>query len=161
MMQLINQAPVLLGVIIGALGSYLTTGATERARWKRALDSRWDDRRVEAYASYAQAVKRMIKLSGRIAAGRDLGGDDEPLAPTQENLELLADAEASGVGSGRPFFCLVILRPWRRAEAGMNVPGGSRRTRAHFSQGVTPTGRQRSPQLTPIVRRSTNRPGPI
>ena len=94
MVQLINQAPVLLGVVIGALGSYLTTAATERARWKRALDSRWDDRRVEAYASYAQSVKRMIKVAGRIAAGRGLGGDDEPLAPTQENLELLADAEA-------------------------------------------------------------------
>jgi hypothetical protein len=61
MVQLINQVAVLLGVIIGALGSYLTTAATERARWKRALDSRWDDRRVEAYASYAQSVKRMIK----------------------------------------------------------------------------------------------------
>jgi hypothetical protein len=94
MVQLINQAPVLLGVIIGALGSYLTTAATERARWKRALDSRWDDRRVEAYALYAQSVKRMIKVAGRIAAGRGLGGDDEPLTPTQENLELLADAEA-------------------------------------------------------------------
>jgi hypothetical protein len=38
-------------------------------------------------------------------------------SPTQENLELLADAEAQEVGSGRPFFCLVILRPWRLAEA--------------------------------------------
>jgi hypothetical protein len=33
--QLLNQLPVLLGVIVGALGSYLTTSATERARWKR------------------------------------------------------------------------------------------------------------------------------
>ena len=32
MVQLINQVAVLLGVIIGALGSYLTTAATERAR---------------------------------------------------------------------------------------------------------------------------------
>jgi hypothetical protein len=93
-MQLSNQVAVLLGVIVGALGSYLTTAATERARWKRALDSRWDDRRVEAYALYAQSVKRMIKVAVRIAAGRSLGGDDEPLAPTKKNLELLADAEA-------------------------------------------------------------------
>jgi hypothetical protein len=106
MVQLINQVPVLLGVIIGALGSYLTTAATERARWKRALDSRWDDRRVEAYASYAQSVKRMIKVAGRIAAGRDLGGDDEPLAPTQENLELLADAEAE---RGRQWETVLLL----------------------------------------------------
>jgi hypothetical protein len=58
------------------------------------LDSRWDDRRVEAYAAYAQSVKQMIKIAGRIASGKGLGGDDEPLAPTAKNLELLASAEA-------------------------------------------------------------------
>lgn len=91
--NLLNQLPVLLGVVIGALGSYLTTAASERARWRRALDSRWDDRRIEAYASYAQAVKQMVTLAQRIAAGRGLGDPSEPLAPTQENLNLLAAAE--------------------------------------------------------------------
>jgi hypothetical protein len=91
--SLVNQLPVLLGVIIGALGSYLTTAASERARWRRNLDSRWDDRRIEAYASYAQAVKQMINLAQRIAAGRGLGDPSEPLAPTRENLDLLAVAE--------------------------------------------------------------------
>jgi hypothetical protein len=92
--QLLDQVPVLLGVIVGALGSYLTTSATERARWKRALDSRWDDRRVEAYASYAQSVKQMIYVAARIAAGRGFAADVEPLAPTQENLDRLAAVEA-------------------------------------------------------------------
>jgi hypothetical protein len=91
--QLLSQLLVLAGVIVGALGSYLTTSATERVRWKRALDTRWDDRRVEAYASYGQSVKRMIVIASQIAAGRDLGADVEPLAPTQVNLELLAAAE--------------------------------------------------------------------
>jgi hypothetical protein len=36
----------------------------------------------------------MINIAGRIAAGRGLLGNDlEPLAPTQENLDLLAAAE--------------------------------------------------------------------
>jgi hypothetical protein len=91
--SLLNQLLVLLGVIIGALGAYLTTAASERARWRRTLDSRWDDRRIEAYASYAQAVKRMVTLAQRIAAGRELGDPSEPLAPTQDNLDLLAVAE--------------------------------------------------------------------
>jgi hypothetical protein len=91
--SLLNQLPVLLGVIIGALGSYLTTAASERARWRRTLDSQWDNRRVEAYASYAQAVKQMITVAQRIAAGRGLGEFSEPLATTHENLNLLADAE--------------------------------------------------------------------
>ena len=117
-MQLLNQALVLLGVIVGALGSYLTTAATERARWKRALDNRWDDRRVDAYASYAQSVKRMINIAGRIAAGRGLGGDDEPLAPTQENLDLLAAAEAERAGQWETVLLLghpqtvVAVRNW-------------------------------------------------
>ena len=140
MVQLINQVPVLLGVIIGALGSYLATAATERARWKRALDSRWDDRRVEAYASYAQSVKQMIKVAGRIAAGRGLGGDDAPLAPTQENLELLAGAEAE---RSRQWEIVLLLGHPQTVAAGvvgMNVRGDWKRTRARFLQAVTPIG---------------------
>lgn len=91
--QFLNQLLVLLGVIVGALGSYLTTSVTERARWKRAFDTRWDDRRVEAYAAYGQSVKRMIVIASQIAAGRDFWADAEPLAPTQVNLDLLAAAE--------------------------------------------------------------------
>jgi hypothetical protein len=104
--QLVNQVPVLLGVVVGALASYFTTAATERARWKRALDSRWDDRRVEAYASYAQSVKRLINIAGRIAAGRGLGGASEPLSPIQENLDLLAAAEAE---RGRRWETVLLL----------------------------------------------------
>jgi len=92
--HLTNQLIVLAGVGVGAFASYLATAATERARWKRSLDSRWDDRRVEAYASYARAVKDVINISSRIAAGRGLGNASEPLVPTQENLSLLAGAEA-------------------------------------------------------------------
>src|SRR5689334_21992209 len=96
--QLLNQLLVLLGVIVGALGSYLTTSVTERARWKRGLGTRWDDRRVEAYASYGQAVKRMIVIASQIASGRGLWADNEPLAPTQVNLDLLAAAENERAG---------------------------------------------------------------
>ena len=89
-----NQLLVLLGVIVGALGSYLTTSVIERARWRRALDTRWDDRRVEAYTSYGRSVKRTIVIASQIAAGRGLGANAEPLPPTQVNLDLLAAAEA-------------------------------------------------------------------
>lgn len=91
---MLSQLLVLAGVVIGALASYLTTAATERARWRRALDSRWDDRRVEAYASYAQAVKEIISVSSRIVAGLGIAVNPQPLTPTEENLELLASAGA-------------------------------------------------------------------
>lgn len=108
---------MLLGVIVGALGSYLGTVATERTRWKRAQDSRWDDRRVDVYAAYAQSVKRLINIAGRIAAGRGLGGDDEPLAPTQENLGLLAAAEAE---RARQWEAVLLLGHPETVAAGRN-----------------------------------------
>lgn len=89
---MISQLLVLAGVVIGALASYLTTAATERARWKRALDSRWDDRRVDAYASYAQALKDEISISSRIAAARRIAVNRRPLSIDEGNLELLASA---------------------------------------------------------------------
>jgi hypothetical protein len=88
-----SQLLVLAGVIVGALASYLTTTATERARWKRTFDSRWDDRRVEAYAAYAQTVKDLITISSRIYAGRGTPTDSWGLPPSQESLDLL---EAAG-----------------------------------------------------------------
>ena len=90
-----SQLLVLVGVAVGALGSYLTTAATERARWKRTIDSRWDDRRVAAYAAYARAVRQTVTISQRIAAGRGLGDSTEPLPPNDENIGLLASAEAA------------------------------------------------------------------
>ena len=90
-----SQLLILAGVVIGALASYLTTAATERARWRRTLDSRWDDRRIDAYAAYAQAVKDIIRLSSRIVASRGIGGEGPPLAPSQESFDLLASAGAA------------------------------------------------------------------
>ena len=92
---MLNQLLILAGVIIGALASYFTTAATESARWKRTLDSRWDDRRVEAYASYAQAVKEITRLAARFAADRGIAVHSEPLSPTQENLEKLESASSN------------------------------------------------------------------
>jgi hypothetical protein len=91
---MLNELLVLAGVIVGALASYLTTAATESARWRRTLDSRWDDRRVEAYASYAQAVKEVTRLVASFAAGRGIALRFDPLSPTQDNLDKLASASS-------------------------------------------------------------------
>lgn len=55
----IEQFPALIGVVIGALASYLAGAATERTRWRRERSSRWDDRRAQAYADYGYAVKNV------------------------------------------------------------------------------------------------------
>ena len=92
---MLNQLLVLAGVIVDALASYFTTAATESARWRRTLDSRWDDRRVEAYAAYAQAVKEMIRLIARFAADKGIAVHSEALSPTEENLNKLESASTN------------------------------------------------------------------
>ncbi|HET9896320.1 MAG TPA: hypothetical protein VFQ44_15440 [Streptosporangiaceae bacterium] len=67
-----DQLPALAGVVIGATASYLIGAATDRARWMRGQSARWDDRRSEAYADYAHAVKAVYVQCMRIAGSRGL-----------------------------------------------------------------------------------------
>ena len=92
MHALLQQLPALVGVVIGALASYLAGAAAERARWRRERAARWDANRMEAYASYALTVKKLFLIANRICAGRDLGSSAQPL-PVDEGLEKLAQAE--------------------------------------------------------------------
>jgi hypothetical protein len=112
-----SQLLVLAGVIIGALASYLTTAATERARWRRTLDSRWDDRRVDAYASYAQALKDEISISSRIAAARRVATTSHQPSSTKENLELLASA---GIKRAAAWELVLLLGDPDTVEAARN-----------------------------------------
>ncbi|GAB3669645.1 hypothetical protein GCM10027589_37540 [Actinocorallia lasiicapitis] len=70
MSSLWNQLPTLIGVIVGALASYLATNRNETARWKRQQAIRWDAERRAAYATYAHAVKALSTQCGRLAAAR-------------------------------------------------------------------------------------------
>jgi hypothetical protein len=92
MHALLQQLPALVGVVIGALASYLAGASTERARWRREHAARWDAKRMEAYAGYALTVKTFIVIANRIRAGRDLGSSTQPLQADQ-GLEKLAEAE--------------------------------------------------------------------
>lgn len=72
MASLLDQLPALLGVVVGAAGSFVATSLTERARWRRQLDSRWDEERRKAYSEYALAVKSLIQQCGRLATTRGI-----------------------------------------------------------------------------------------
>ncbi|MFF7329091.1 hypothetical protein ACIQU5_30355 [Streptomyces sp. NPDC090306] len=82
----------LAGVLVGAGASYVGSALTERRRWDRQLATRWDERRLEAYLRFADAVKKFTSVAGRLAAGRGLTGLPQPLEPGP-GLGLLADAE--------------------------------------------------------------------
>lgn len=88
MTDLLHQLPALIGVMVGALSSYLATNANERSRWRREQESRWDEARAQAYADYGHAVKRHHELCKRVAAYRGLDTRSEPLNPDETQEEL-------------------------------------------------------------------------
>ncbi|MFI6277331.1 hypothetical protein [Streptomyces sp. NPDC050988] len=82
----------LMGVLVGAFASYVGGALMERSRWRRQLSTRWDERRLEVYLRYADAIKRFTSMAGRLAAGKGLFDLPQPL-PQDIGLERLADAE--------------------------------------------------------------------
>ncbi|MEU5380729.1 MULTISPECIES: hypothetical protein [unclassified Streptomyces] len=91
MSAFIQQLPALIGVVIGALGSYLATTHGDQARFRRERAARWEERRLTAYSDYARSLKKSVTLAYRIAA--HLGNDPHPhpLAP-EEAAPHLAEA---------------------------------------------------------------------
>lgn len=87
-----SQLFTLLGVFLGAAATYSVTALNERTRWRRAQEARWDDRRVNSYIDYANAVKNCIHVSSRIVAFRGLPAGGQPLDP-EIGLAQLAEAE--------------------------------------------------------------------
>ena len=73
MANVVQQLPALIGVVVGALASYLVGSATERRRWQRQQSTRWDEKRAQAYVEYGNAVKNVFYLCGRITNSRGLG----------------------------------------------------------------------------------------
>ncbi|MBY8840166.1 MULTISPECIES: hypothetical protein [unclassified Streptomyces] len=91
MASFLQQLPALIGVVIGALGSYLAVVRSDRARFRREQAARWEERRLAVYSDYARTLKRAVTLTYRVAA--HLGNDPHPhpLSP-QEAEPLLAQA---------------------------------------------------------------------
>lgn len=79
----VQQLPALIGVVIGALGSYVAVALGDRARFRREQASRWQDRRLTAYSDYARSVKTTVSALFRVAA--HLGNDPHPHSLTPED----------------------------------------------------------------------------
>ncbi|MYX94477.1 hypothetical protein GT045_06550 [Streptomyces sp. SID486] len=91
MTAFLQQLPALIGVVIGALGSYLAVVRSDRAKFRREEAARWEERRLAVYSEYARTLKRAVTLTYRVAA--HLGNDPHPhpLSP-DEAAPLLAQA---------------------------------------------------------------------
>ncbi|MBU6535925.1 hypothetical protein [Streptomyces mayonensis] len=88
----LQQLPALIGVVVGALGSYLAVVRSDRARFRQETAVRWEERRLTVYTEYARTLKASVTLAYRIAA--HLGNDPHPhpLAPREAAA---AQAEAA------------------------------------------------------------------
>ncbi|WP_328743371.1 hypothetical protein OG436_38150 [Streptomyces caniferus] len=76
MSAFLQQLPALIGVMVGALGSYFATTRGDQARFRREHAARWDERRLAAYTDFARSLKKSVTLTYRIAS--HLGNDPHP-----------------------------------------------------------------------------------
>ena len=99
MSAFIQQLPALIGVVIGALGSYLAVVRGDRVRFRRERAARWEERRLAVYADYARTLKKSVTLTYRVPS--HLGNDPHPhpLSP-EEAAPLMAEASGARDPSG-------------------------------------------------------------
>ncbi|GGS10701.1 hypothetical protein GCM10010252_57360 [Streptomyces aureoverticillatus] len=94
MSEFVSQLPALIGVIIGAMGSYVAVMRGERVRFRQEREARWEERRLAVYTEYARVLKQTVTLTYRIAA--DQGNDPHPhplsAAEAEPQLAVAADA---------------------------------------------------------------------
>ncbi|MFJ3305385.1 hypothetical protein ACIPSA_20125 [Streptomyces sp. NPDC086549] len=105
MSAFIQQLPALIGVVIGALGSYLAVVRGDQARFRREQAARWEERRFAVYADYARTLKTSVTLTYRLAAHFGIDPHPHPLTP-EEAKPLLAEAAIARDPSGEALILL-------------------------------------------------------
>ncbi|KOG42599.1 hypothetical protein [Streptomyces resistomycificus] len=105
MSAFLQQLPALLGVVVGALGSYLAVVRSDRARFHREQTARWEDRKLSVYAEYARTLKMSVTLTYRVAAHFGNDPHPHPLSP-QEAAPLMVEATLARDPSGEALILL-------------------------------------------------------
>ncbi|UGT42187.1 hypothetical protein LTV02_01785 [Nocardia yamanashiensis] len=91
---IVIQLLPLAGVILGAAATFSGTALHERAKWRRGLTARWDEKRLAAYSEYANALRTYATLAVRIAAARGYPTAAQPI-DIDEGLRALAEADTA------------------------------------------------------------------
>ncbi|MEU9733093.1 hypothetical protein [Streptomyces sp. NPDC048002] len=112
----LQQLPALLGVVIGALGSYLALLRSDTARFRREEAARWEERRLAVYSDYARSVKRTVVITYRVAAELGCGTHPDPLT-LEEAKPLLAEANDGRDPSGEALLMLGSVEVVDKARA--------------------------------------------
>lgn len=88
MSGIVDQLPTLIGVVVGAGGSYLVGTARDRVGWRRSQSTRWDQTRAHAYADYARALKSVYLQCVRITDSRRFAAPDAATGDAASLAEL-------------------------------------------------------------------------
>ncbi|MFD8215201.1 hypothetical protein ACFV2U_16060 [Streptomyces sp. NPDC059697] len=132
-----TQIVTLVGVLIGALTSYLATATAERAKFRRTMTTRWDERKLDTYIEYISCVKEIMRAAREALRARDRGDDTTGALAEMEAIEakrsilfesfiLLSDeaaAAAAHVVNQRAWDLLRVTRNPANGEAALrDVP---------------------------------------
>ncbi|MFH9071771.1 hypothetical protein [Streptomyces alboflavus] len=115
MSEFLSQLPALIGVVIGAMGSYVAVMRGERVRFRREREARWEERRLAVYTEYARVLKQTVTLTYRIAAHQGNDPHPHPL-PAEEAEPQLAEAADARDPAGEALLLLGAPRVVERAR---------------------------------------------
>jgi hypothetical protein len=79
----LSQLPTMIGVLIGVVGTLVTTAVTDATRWRREQRVRFDDRLLDVSAEYAAAVREMVQTLASLTAQSRPGEMSRPLTPEE------------------------------------------------------------------------------
>jgi hypothetical protein len=121
---LLQQLPALIGVVVGAVGSYVAIIVGDRARFRREQAVVWQDRRLAVYSDYARSVKATVTVTFRLAAHFGNDPNPHPLTPDQATPRLAAAGDSRDVAWEAMLFVgapevVDAAREWFRPVADM------------------------------------------
>ncbi|MFF9494018.1 hypothetical protein [Streptomyces flaveolus] len=136
-----SQIITLVGVLLGAVTSFFAATLAERAKFRQALATRWDERKLDAYVEYVSCVKEAARAAQSALEARERGDDPSGALAEMETAEhrrsvlfeglvLLAEDTASQAAwkvNERLWDLLIHARdpssssPTRRAELGSTL----------------------------------------
>lgn len=113
-----EQLVTVAAVILGGLTTHLTNALAERRRKQHLLLTRWDDKKLEAYASYVERIRTSIFLAVELYEHRE--GLRER---RRDESEIKADMTEAGHLRGRAFERIMLLAGDEVVEAahGLNA----------------------------------------
>ncbi len=106
----------MVGVLLGSGATFLATSLVERSRWRRTQISRWDDRRLTAYADYANSVKAAARMCQRIVVGKGVLTGGQGIS-YEEGLEALTEIGNERAVNWEPVLLLGEPETVRTAQA--------------------------------------------